>query len=116
MAWTWRWARRPTTKAGSTSPTPSARAGAREKGGPWRPPFRKATTCLDAGSERLLDLVLHVAIGLLHLAGDLVGHALGLGPSVAGRLAGSLFDRTLELLGQTGDLILVHHVARLLRV
>lgn len=54
--------------------------------------------------------------GLLHLAGDLVGHALGLGPSVAGRLAGSLFDRALDLLGQTGDLILVHHVPHLLGV
>jgi len=62
-------------------------------------------------SERFLNVVLYVAIGLLDLAGGLFALAFGFCSLVAGYLASGLLDRTLDLFGHAGKLILIHHFA-----
>lgn len=60
--------------------------------------------------RRLTDGILGAADGVLHLAGQPVGRALGLQLAVAGNLAGGLLDGADSLLGRAFDTVLVHEI------
>src|ERR1051326_8344106 len=56
----------------------------------------------------LLQRVLETANRVLHLAGDLVGLAVGFQLGITNDLADGLLDRAFDLLGRAGDPIVVH--------
>src|SRR5258708_20823733 len=60
-----------------------------------------------------LQCVLGAADGILHLAGGLVGLALGFQLGIAGHLTSFFLDGALGLLGRTRNTILVHRTGSL---